>query len=142
MNVCCKFFSLVGIPSVITSDNATYFSSQLNDKFMELFGCKPRFSTVLHPEGNSLVERLNQSLKRMLTHVSQKYPKQWWCIRESRNETLGVSPFMILMGRNPLKTYIETPGLEKINYRKQRVNLFLNFWQSYKLKFRKFTICG
>jgi len=99
-----KVFSLVGIPSVITSDNATYFSSQLNDKFMELFGCKPRFFTVLHPEGNSLVERLNQSLKKMLTHVSQKHPKQWhkllpivlWCIRESRNET-----FMMVMGRNP-----------------------------------------
>ena len=40
VNACCKFF-LVGIPSVITSDNATYFTSQLNDKFMELFGCKP-----------------------------------------------------------------------------------------------------
>jgi len=98
----------VGIPSVITSDNATYFTSQLNDKFME-FGCKPRFSTVLHPEGNSLVERMNASLKKMLAHISQKYPKQWhkllpivlWCMRESRNETLGVSPFMMVMGRNP-----------------------------------------
>ena len=76
---------------------------------MELFGCKPRFSTVLHPEGNSLVERLNQSLKKMLTHVSQKHPKQWhkllpivlWCIRESRNDTLGVSLIMMVMGRNP-----------------------------------------
>ena len=48
------FFSLVDISNVITSDNATYFTSQLNDKFMELFGCKPRFSSVLHPEGNSL----------------------------------------------------------------------------------------
>jgi len=111
-----QVFSLVGIPSVITSDNATYFSSQLNDKFTELFGCKPRFSTVLHPEGNSLVERLNQSLKRMLTHASQKYPKQWhkllpivlWCIRESRNETLGVSPFMMLMGWNCISPWEET----------------------------------
>ena len=102
-------FSLVGIPSVITSDNATYFTSQLYDKFMELFGCKPRFSTVLHQEGNSLVERMNASLKKMLAHVSQKYPKQWhkllpivlWCMRESRNETLGVSPFMMIMGCNP-----------------------------------------
>ena len=72
-----QVFSLVGIPSVITSDNATHFSFQLNDKFMELFGCKPRFSTVLHPEGNSLVERMNASLKKMLAHVGQKYPKQW-----------------------------------------------------------------
>ena len=52
---------------------------------------------------------MNASLKKMLAHVSQKYPKQWhellpivlWCMRESRNETLGVSPFMMVMGRNP-----------------------------------------
>ena len=80
-----------------------------SDKFMELFGCKLRFSTVLHPEGNSLVEQMNASLKKMLAHVRQKYQKQWykllpivlWCMRESRNETLGVSPFMMVMGRNP-----------------------------------------
>jgi len=105
-----QVFSLVGIPSVITSDNATYFTSQLNDTFMELFGCKPRFSTVLHPEGNSLVERINARLKKMLAYVNQKYPKQWhelllivlWCMRESRNETPYVSPFMMVMGRNQL----------------------------------------
>ena len=98
VNACCKFFSLVGIPSVITSDNATYFTSQLNDKFMELFGCKPRFSTVLHPGGNSLVERMNASLKKMLAHVSQKYPKQWhkllpivlWCMQDAASVHLLV----------------------------------------------------
>jgi len=103
-----QVISLVDIASVITSDNATYFTSQLNDKFMELFGCKPRFLTVLHPEGNSLVKRMNASLKKM-AHVSQKYPKRWhkllpivlWCMRKSRNESLGVSPFMMVMGRNP-----------------------------------------
>ena len=139
----------MGIPSVISSDNATYFTSQLNDKFM-VFGSKPRFSTVLHPEGNSLVERMNASLKKMLAHVSQKYPKQWhkllpivlWCMRESRNETLGVSPFMMVMGRNPANPLkiLKTPGPVKISYRKQLENLFLNFWLSYKLKFRKFMI--
>jgi len=52
---------------------------------------------------------MNASLKKMLAHVSQKYPKQWhkllpivlWCMRESRNKTLAVSPFMMVMGRNP-----------------------------------------
>ena len=52
---------------------------------------------------------MNASLKKMLAHVSQKYPKQrhkllpnvLWCMRESWNETLGVSPFMMVMGRNP-----------------------------------------
>ena len=108
-----------GHSNVITLDNATYFTSQLNDKFMKLFGCKLRFLTVSHPEGNSLVERMNASLKKMLAHISQKYPKQWhtllpivlWCLRESRNETLGVSPFMMVMKRNlanPLKILNDT----------------------------------
>ena len=41
-------FLFVRIASMITSDNVTYFSSQLNDKFLELFGCKHGFSTALH----------------------------------------------------------------------------------------------
>ena len=135
----------MGIPSVITSDNATYFTSHLNDKFIELFGCKPRFSTVLHPEGNSLVERMNASLKKMLAYVNQKYPKQWhkllpivlWCMRVSRNETLGVSPFMMVMERNPANPL----KILKDTWTGENQLLFLNFWLSYKLKFRKFMIC-
>ena len=145
-----QVFSLVGIPSVITSDSATYFTSQLNDKFMELFGCKPRFLAALHTEGNSLVERMNASLKKMLAHVSQKYPKQWhkllpivlWCMRESRNEMLAVSPFMMVMGRNPanpLKILKDT-WTGETSYRKQWENLFLNLWPSCELKFRKYMI--
>jgi len=70
-----QVFSLVGIPSVIISDNATYFTSQLNEKFMELFGCKPTFSTVLHPEGNSLVKRMNASLKKNIGSRKPEIPE-------------------------------------------------------------------
>jgi len=104
-----QIFSLVGVSTVITSDQGSYFVSKLSRKFMELFGCSPRWSTVLHPEGNSLVERLNQSLKHMLKHICQDNPKQWhrllplalWCLRESKNTTLGVSPFVMVWARNP-----------------------------------------
>ena len=45
----------------------------------------------------------------MLHHVCRNNPKQWykllplvlWCIRESKNQTLGVSPYMMVFGRNP-----------------------------------------
>ena len=104
-----QVFSLVGVSSVITSDQGTCFTSQLTQEFLKLFGCSPRWSTPLHPEGNSLVERLNQTVKKMLHHVCKENPKQWhrllplvlWCIRESKNETLGVSPQMIVLGRLP-----------------------------------------
>ena len=104
-----QLFALVGVSSIITSDQGTCFTAELTQKFLELFGCSPKWSTPLHPEGNSLVERMNQSVKKLLAHVCKTHPKQWhkmlplvlWCIRESRNETLGVSPFMMVMGRNP-----------------------------------------
>lgn len=113
-----QVFSMVGVSSVITSDMGSCFTAQLTTLFLKKLGCTPRFSTPLHPEGNSLVERLNQTLKRMLHHVIRKSPKQWpkmlpyvlWCIRESSNETLGTSPYMMVYGRlpsNSLKVLVE-----------------------------------
>ena len=101
-----QVFAMVGVSSVITSDQGTCFTAELTQKFLELFGCSPKWSTPLHPEGNSLIERMNQSVKKLLAHVCKTHPKQWhkllpivlWCIREAKNETLGVSPFMMVMG--------------------------------------------
>jgi len=104
-----QVFALEGVSSVITSDQGTCFTAELTEKFLALLGGSPKWSTPFHTEGNSLVERLNQSVKRMLAHVCKTHPKQWhkllpivlWCIREATNETIGVSPFMMVMGRNP-----------------------------------------
>ena len=101
---------MVGVAKTITSDQGSCFTAQMSTIFMNELGCTPRFSTALHPEGNSLVERLNQSVKKMLHHVVRDKPKQWtkllpyvlWCIRESRNETLGTSPFAMVYGRLPV----------------------------------------
>ena len=46
-----QIFALVGVRKVITSDKGTCFTSQLTQEFIKLFGCSPRFSTALHPEG-------------------------------------------------------------------------------------------
>ena len=105
-----QVFSMVGVAKTITSDQGSCFTAQMSTIFMNELGCTPRFSTALHPEGNSLVERLNQSVKKMLHHVVRDKPKQWtkllpyvlWCIRESRNETLGTSPFVMVYGRLPV----------------------------------------
>jgi len=106
-----QVFSLVGVSSVITMDQDTSFAAELTQRFLDIFGCSPRWPSTLHPEGNSLVERLNPCVKRLLHHVCKTNPKQWhkllplvlWCIMESKNETMGVSPFMMVMGRNPSK---------------------------------------
>jgi len=113
-----QVFSMVGVASVVTSDQGSCFTAQLTALFLQELGCSPRFSCPLHPEGNSLVGRLNQSVKKMLHHVIKDRPKQWykllpyvlWCIRESRNETLGYSPYQMVYGRlpsNPLNILVE-----------------------------------
>jgi len=68
---------MVGVSLVITSDQGTCFTAELTQKFLELFGCSPKWSTPLHPEGNSLVEGMNQSVKKLLAHVCKTHPKQW-----------------------------------------------------------------
>ena len=93
-------FAQAGVPSQITSDQGTSFTAEITTKFLEIFGCSPIWSTPLHPEGNFLVERLNQIFKKTLAHVCKLQPRQWhkfvplvlWSIREARNQTLGTSP--------------------------------------------------
>jgi len=46
----------------------------------------------------------------------------------------------MLMGQNPLKLLRDTWSGENQLPQFTILNLFLNFWQSYKVKFRKFTI--
>ena len=94
-------FAQVGVPSKITSDQDTCFTAEITTNFLEMFGCSPVRSTPLHQEGNSLVERLNQTFTKTLAHVCKSQPKQWhgiipivlWCIRESKNQTLGNQSF-------------------------------------------------
>ena len=67
-----------------------------------------RVSTPFHPEGNSLVERFNKTLKRMLNVlVNSDNPRDWdrqlpfllWAYRELPNDTVGLSPFELVYGR-------------------------------------------
>ena len=101
-------FSRIGLPKVLVSDNATNLVSGLNKELYKRIGVKMRNSTPLHPEGNSLVERWNQSLKKMLHHVvTSDRPRDWhlslpfllWAYRELPNETTGLSPFQLVYGR-------------------------------------------
>jgi len=58
-------FQRTGVPRVIISDNGTNFVSNLNKIFFSMFGVEMRNSTPLHPQGNSLAERLVQNIKKM-----------------------------------------------------------------------------
>jgi len=74
-----------------------------------MFGVTPRFNTPGHPESSGIVERWNQTFKKMIHHVIIDNPRQWhkiisftvWAIREVPNATTGVVPYMLVYGRLP-----------------------------------------
>ena len=105
-----SLFTTCGIPRVIISDNGTNMVSGLTQEMYKRLGIELRTSSAYHPEGNAIVERFNQSLKRMLHHVmASDEPKNWdkqlpfllWSYRELPNDTNGVSPHMMVYGQTP-----------------------------------------
>jgi len=64
------------VPSVTTSDQGTNFTSSLTREFLKMFGVTPRFNTSCHPEASRVVERWNQTFKKMIHHVIIDNPRQ------------------------------------------------------------------
>ena len=64
-----ELFMQVGIPIVITGDNASNFVNCLMQKFEARLGCSPRFNSTSHQEASGVVERWNASLKNALQHA-------------------------------------------------------------------------
>ena len=111
-NVCdalLQLWMITGIPTTVSSDNATNFTSKLNQEFLKRLGCCPRFNTPGHPQSSGLVERMVGTLKNMINKVAQDHPKQWyrylgyilWALREVPNETTGIPPWVMTFGHLP-----------------------------------------
>ncbi|MGL4351519.1 MAG: DDE-type integrase/transposase/recombinase, partial [Plesiomonas shigelloides] len=65
-------FSPVGIPIAILTDQGTPFTSTLMSNLCQLFRIKQLRTSVYHPQTDGLVERFNQTLKRMLRRVIEE----------------------------------------------------------------------
>ena len=109
-NALLQIFARIGLPRVIVCDNGTNFVSQLNKQFFETLGVEVRTSSPFHPEGNSIVERFNHTLKNLLhIVVNSDKPREWdqkveyllWCYRSIPHTTLGVSPYQMVYGKLP-----------------------------------------
>jgi hypothetical protein len=104
-----QYTSLGTSVTVISSDNATNFTAQLTSEFMKRIGVSPRFHTPGYAASTGLVERAVQSVKNTISKVAYENPKKWtsylpfvmWALREVRNETTGVAPYLLVYGRLP-----------------------------------------
>ena len=113
-----KFFTLVGLPKSIQSDQGLNFMSGLFQQVMDELGIKQYRSSANHPESQGALERFHQTLKNMIRSYCFDTNRDWdegvhlllFAVRESVQESLGFSPFELVFGhsvRGPLKLFKE-----------------------------------
>lgn len=103
-----EVFARYGLPRYILSDNGPQFVSNVFDEFCQSFGIKRKFTANYHPQSN-MTERVNRTLKPMISIFAQRSPHSWdkeiqqlaWAIRTSINETTGETPAFLMFGRDP-----------------------------------------
>ena len=109
-----KFFTFVGLPRSVQSDQGSNFMSGIFQQVMYELGIKQYKSSAYHPESQGALERFHQTLKNMIRSYCFDTEKDWdegihlllFAVRESVQESLGFSPFELVFGhtvRGPLK---------------------------------------
>ena len=109
-----KFFTFVGLPRSVQSDQGSNFMSGIFQQVMHELGIKQYNSSAYHPESQGALERFHQTLKNMIRSYCFDTEKDWdegihlllFAVRESVQESLGFSPFELVFGhtvRGPLK---------------------------------------
>ena len=72
-----KFFSRVGIPKEILTDQGSNFVSQLLTEIYRLLHIHPIRTTPYHPQTDGLVERFNKTLNSLLRKAAVDVGKDW-----------------------------------------------------------------
>ena len=95
-----------GVPSTITSDNGSQFSSALFNQLTRTWGIQLIRTAPYHPEANGLVERFHRRLKEALIALGVDTPQEWYwrlpCamlgIRTTVKPDIGASPADLVYG--------------------------------------------
>ncbi|KAJ8368734.1 hypothetical protein SKAU_G00087620 [Synaphobranchus kaupii] len=102
-------FSRVGLPEEILTDQGTPFMSRIMRDLCQLMKVTQLRTSVYHPQTDGLVDRFNQTLKKMLKKTMEADGRNWdqllpfilFTIREVPQASTGFSPFELLYGRRP-----------------------------------------
>ena len=115
-----KFFTFVGLPKSVQSDQGSNIMSGVFQQVMPELGIKQYRSSTYHPESQGALERFHQTLENMIRLYCFDTEKDLdegihllvFAVRESVQESLGFShkAFELVFGhtvRGPLKLLIE-----------------------------------
>ena len=103
--------SQYGCLMTFQSDNRKAFVGDLTKELMRRSHIAQTHSTTYHPQTNGLVERQNRTLVNMLRVFCSKYMTDWdkylpqmvGAYKNTQHSSTGISPFMMLTGRERAK---------------------------------------
>lgn len=97
-----------GVPDQLLTDQGANFTSRLMKEVYESLGISKLQTTAYHPECNGAVERLNQTVIKMLGHFVAHDQRDWdlwlpfalFAYNSAAHEGTKESPFYLLYGRD------------------------------------------
>lgn len=109
-------FAKHGVPSHITSDRGSKFTSEFFSTLSQTLGIALHHTAGYHPEGNGQTERVNQTIEQYIRHYCNFQQSNWaellplaeFAYNNAPNASTGISPFFANKGYNPsITTYLD-----------------------------------
>ena len=101
------YFGLFGAPTYLVSDQGKAFTGHLISNLCELYGVQKLRTLPYHAQTNGQVERMNQTINRMISKLEQDKKARWSehlpemlaAYNSTRLAVTGYSPYFLLFGR-------------------------------------------
>ena len=104
-----NYFRHFGFPRRLLSDQGKEFCNAILNELCYYLNVKKLRSSPYHPQTNGAVERVHQTLRRMVGKLDNKRRKNWpdhlgaitHAYNATRSQITGFSPYFLMFGRRP-----------------------------------------
>ena len=103
------YISIFGVPTMLLSDRGANFMSSVINEMCKILGVKKLQTTPSHPQTNGLVERLHQTIMRMIRKLGKDKKADWQghlaeivhAYNATHSAVTGYSPHYLMFGQRP-----------------------------------------